>query len=239
VLSMHADWAVGDAAEFRRTADTALRVARTHHRLVTVGMVPSRPDTGYGYIIPGDELGDSARAVARFVEKPDAATALDLMADGALWNSGLFAWTGATLVEEIERHTPEIGRHLPRLHANDVAGFFREVTAVSIDVGLLERSAAVAVVSGAFAWDDVGTWDALGRVRPKDADGNVLVGRAVAQDSHDCVVWADQDAVVLYGVRDLVVVRANGRVLVMPRDRAPQMKQLLDALPPDVRTPSE
>ena len=110
---------------------------------------------------------------------------------------------------------------------------------MSIDVGLLERSAAVAVVSGAFAWDDVGTWDALGRVRPKDADGNVLVGRAVAQDSHDCVVWADEDMVVLYGVRDLVVVRANGRVLVMPRDRAPQMKQLLDALPPDVRTPLE
>lgn len=108
VLSLHADWAVGDAAEFRRTADTALRVARLHQRLVTVGMVPSRPETGYGYIVPGDDLGDGARAVARFVEKPDAATALDLMAGGALWNSGLFAWTGATLVREIERHTPEI-----------------------------------------------------------------------------------------------------------------------------------
>jgi mannose-1-phosphate guanylyltransferase len=239
VLSLHADWAVGDAAEFRRTADTALRVARTHHRLVTVGMVPSRPETGYGYIVPGDELGDSARAVARFVEKPDAATALDLMADGALWNSGLFAWTAVVLVQEIERHTPEIARHLARLDQGDVTGFFRDVTAVSIDVGLLERSAAVAVVSGAFAWDDVGTWEALGRVRPKDADGNVLVGRAVAQDSHDCVVWADEDVVVLYGVRDLVVVRANGRVLVMPRDRAALMKPLLDSLPPDVRNPPE
>ncbi len=237
VLSLHADWAVGDAAEFRRTADIALRVARTHGRLVTVGVVPSRPETGYGYIVPGDELGDAARTVARFIEKPDAATALDLMADGALWNSGLFAWTGAALLREVEQHTPEIARHLPRLHERDVAGFFREVTAVSIDVGLLERSAAVAVVSGAFAWDDVGTWEALGRVRPKDADGNVLVGRAVAQDAHDCVVWAEQDVVVLYGVRDLVVVRANGRVLVMPRDRAPFMKELLDALPPDVRNP--
>jgi len=239
VLSLHADWAVGDAAEFRRTADSALRVARTHHRLVTVGMVPSRPETGYGYIVPGDELGDSARAVARFVEKPNAATALDLMAEGALWNSGLFAWTGETLVEEVERHTPEIARHLARLRANDVAGFFRDVNPVSIDVGLLERSAAVAVVRGAFAWDDVGTWEALGRVRPKDADGNVLVGRAVAQDSHDCVVWAEDDVVVLYGVHDLVVVRANGRVLVMPRDRAADMKRLLDGLPPDVRTALE
>jgi mannose-1-phosphate guanylyltransferase len=239
VLSLHADWAVGDAAEFRRTADAALRVARTHERLVTVGMVPSRPETGYGYIVPGTELGDGARAVDRFVEKPDAATALDLMANGALWNSGLFAWTAATLVREIERHTPEIGRHLSRLRNGDVAGFFRDVSAVSIDVGLLERSEAVAVVRGAFAWDDVGTWEALARVRPKDADGNVLVGRAAAHQSHDCVVWAEDDVVVLYGVRDLVVVRANGRVLVMPRDRAPEMKQLLDALPPDVRNPPE
>ncbi len=239
VLSLHADWAVGDATEFRRTADVALGVARTHQRLVTVGMVPSRPETGYGYIVPGEALGDSARAVARFVEKPNAAAALDLMADGALWNSGLFAWTGTMLVREIEQHTPEIAPHLARLHESDVAGFFRDVTAVSIDVGLLERSAAVAVVSGAFAWDDVGTWEALGRVRPKDAEGNVLVGRAVAQDSHDCVVWAEEDVVVLYGVRDLVVVRANGRVLVMPRDRAPLMKQLLDALPPDVRDSPE
>ena len=239
VLSLHADWAVGDAAEFRRTADTALRVAREHHRLVTVGMVPSRPDTGYGYIVPGGDLGNGALAVARFVEKPDAATALDLMAGGALWNSGLFAWTGATLVREIELHTPEIARHLERLVGNDVAGFFRDVTAVSIDVGLLERSTAVAVVSGAFAWDDVGTWEALARVRPKDAEGNVLVGRAVAQESHDCVVWAEDDVVVLYGVRDLVVVRANGRVLVMPRDRAADIKRLLDALPADVRETGE
>jgi mannose-1-phosphate guanylyltransferase len=235
VLSLHADWAVGDSGEFRRTADAALRVARLHQCLVTVGIVPSRPETGYGYIVPGKDLGDGARTVARFVEKPDAATALDLMADGALWNSGLFAWTGATLVAEIERHTPEIARHLHRLGSGDVAGFFREVTPVSIDVGLLERSAAVAVVSGIFAWDDVGTWEALGRVRPKDAEGNVLVGRAVAHESHDCVVWAEDDVVVLSGVRDLVVVRANGRVLVMPRNRAGEMKRLLDALPQDVR----
>ncbi|HET8622174.1 MAG TPA: sugar phosphate nucleotidyltransferase [Gemmatimonadales bacterium] len=238
VLSLHADWAVGDASEFRRTADLALNVARTHQRLVTVGMVPSRPETGYGYIVPGDELGNGAHTVARFVEKPNAATALDLMADGALWNSGLFAWTGTTLVSEIRAHTPEIARHLARLEENDVPGFFRDVTPVSIDVGLLERSQAVAVVSGAFAWDDVGTWEALGRVRPKDADGNVLVGRAVARASHDCVVWAEDDVVVLYGVRDLVVVRANGRILVMPRERAPQMKALLDALPEDVRDPA-
>jgi len=235
VLSLHADWVVGDAAAFRRTADTALVTARTHDRLVTVGVVPSRPETGYGYIVPGAPLDDAARTVARFSEKPDAATALDLMAAGALWNSGLFAWTARRLLEEVTRHTPEVANALPRLEGDDVPGFFRQVTPISIDVGLLERSEAVAVVSGAFAWDDVGTWQALARVRPKDPSGNVLVGAGVLQASQDCIVWSERDPVVLCGVKDLIVVQANGRILVMPTERAADMKQLLDALPAEVR----
>lgn len=235
VLSLHADWAVGDAAAFRRTADAALTTARQHGRLVTVGVVPSRPETGYGYIVPGAPLDDGARTVARFSEKPDASTALDLMAAGALWNSGLFAWTADRLLAETARHTPEVATALPKLEAGDVSGFFGAVTPISIDVGLLERSGAVAVVTGAFAWDDVGTWQALARIRPKDPSGNVVVGRGVVQESHDCIVWSDRDPVVLCGVQDLIVVQANGRILVMPTERAAAMKQLLDALPPEIR----
>jgi mannose-1-phosphate guanylyltransferase len=235
VLSLHADWAVGDSAAFRRTADTALTIARQHDCLVTVGVVPSRPETGYGYIVPGPSLGDGARMVARFSEKPDAATALDLMAAGALWNSGLFAWTAERLLAEVEAHTPEVAPHLPALRAGEVERFFREVTPISIDVGLLERSASVAVVSGAFAWDDIGTWQALTRVRPKDTNGNLAVGNAFLHESEDCIVWSDRDTVVLSGVRDLIVVQANGRILVMPSERAASMKQLLDALPPEIR----
>jgi mannose-1-phosphate guanylyltransferase len=235
VLSLHADWAVGDAAAFRRTADSALTTARQYERLVTVGVVPSRPETGYGYIVPGPPLGDGARMVARFSEKPDAATALDLMAAGALWNSGLFAWTAECLLAEVEVHTPEVAPHLPALRSGDVERFFREVTPISIDVGLLERSPSVAVVSGAFAWDDIGTWQALTRVRPKDTSGNVLVGRAFMHSSKDCIVWAEQDTVILSGVQDLLVVQANGRILIMPTEHAASMKQLLDALPPEIR----
>jgi len=235
VLSLHADWAVGDAAAFRRTADTALTIARQHDCLVTVGVVPSRPETGYGYIVPGSTIGDGARMVARFSEKPDAATALDLMAAGALWNSGLFAWTAGRLLAEVEAHTPEVAPHLPALRAGEVERFFREVTPISIDIGLLERSASVAVVSGAFAWDDIGTWQALTRVRPKDTSGNLAVGNAFLHDSEDCIVWSDRDTVVLSGVQDLIVVQANGRILVMPSERAASMKQLLDALPPEIR----
>jgi mannose-1-phosphate guanylyltransferase len=235
VLSLHADWAVGDAAAFRRTAEAALTTARQYERLVTVGVVPSRPETGYGYIVPGPPLGDGARMVARFSEKPDAATALDLMAAGALWNSGLFAWTAEHLLAEAKAHTPEVAPYLPILIAGDTERFFREVTPISIDVGLLERSASVAVVSGAFAWDDIGTWQALTRVRAKDPNGNVVAGSAFIHESEDCIVWAERDTVVLSGVQDLIVVQANGRILVMPSERAGSMKQLLDALPPEIR----
>jgi mannose-1-phosphate guanylyltransferase len=235
VLSLHADWAVGDAAAFRRTSDLALTTARRHDRLVTVGVVPSRPETGYGYIVPGAALDDSARTVARFSEKPDAATALDLMAAGALWNSGLFAWTAQRLLEETARHTPEVAPAVSLLQPHDPTAFFNAVTPISIDIGLLERSEAVAVVSGAFAWDDVGTWAALARVRPKDGSGNIVVGPAFLQDATDCVVWAGTDPIVLSGVRDLVVVHANGRILVMPCERAAEIKHLLDAMPADIR----
>ncbi|NNG16338.1 MAG: mannose-1-phosphate guanylyltransferase [Gemmatimonadales bacterium] len=235
LLTLHVDWAIGNREGFHQAARAALDTARKYDCLVTVGIVPSRPETGYGYIVPGPELDPTAKKVARFSEKPDAPTALDLIANGAFWNSGLFAWTGRRLVAEIEQHTPEIAPALSALEARDVAGFFQRVTPISIDVGLLERSNAVAVVPGDFQWDDIGNWDALHRVRPRDGDGNVFIGPVHARDAYECVAWSEAVPVVLSGVRDLVVVCANGRVLVMPRKSAPQMKRLLESLPPDVR----
>lgn len=235
VLSMHADWAIANPEAFRQTAVAALAAARAHDRLVTVGMVPSRPETGYGYIVPGAPLEEGVRNVARFQEKPDAASALNLIAGGALWNSGLFAWTAARLIDEVTRHTPEIAPHLPLLERGDVEGFFRDVQPISIDVGVLERSRAVAVVRAGFSWDDIGTWEALSRVRASDPDGNVIIGAGHAHASEDCVVWSSGDPIILSHVQDLVVVHANGRILVMPREQSANIKQLLDALPPELR----
>jgi mannose-1-phosphate guanylyltransferase len=235
VLSLHADWAVRDAEAFRRAADLALSTATTHDVLVTVGIVPSRPETGYGYIVPGPSLDDQARHVAHFSEKPDAAMALTLLAEGALWNSGLFAWTSRKLLEEIRAHTPEIAPALVQLERGSVEGFFRDVTPTSIDVGLLERSAAVAVVPGIFPWDDIGTWDALPRVRRKDAQGNIIVGPVYLSDSHDCICWSDGEPIVVSGAQEMVIVRAHGRTLVMHRSKAPDLKKILDRLPEQVR----
>jgi len=116
-----------------------------------------------------------------------------------------------------------------------VNGFFRDVTPVSIDVGVFERSRAVAVVRGAFRWDDVGTWDALGRVRPHDQNGNVMEGTVFALEAKDCIAWSERDPIVLHDVQDLVVVQANGRILVTRRERAADLKALLDAMPAELR----
>jgi mannose-1-phosphate guanylyltransferase len=235
VLSLHADWWVGDAAAFRRSAARALDAAVRHDALVTVGIVPSRPDTGYGYIERGAQLEPDVWAVARFTEKPEAERAAELIAGGALWNSGLFAWTAARFFAETAAHAPEIAPHVAALVAGDVATFFEAVRPVAVDVALYERSDRVVLVPGTFPWDDVGTWSALARVRRARDDGNVVVGEGLARASAGCVIWAEDGPVVVDGVRDLVVVRANGRVLITTRERAGQLKELLETLPPSLR----
>lgn len=237
LLSLHADWHVPDPAAFARVAAKALALAEGGEYLVTVGVVPTRPDPGFGYIVPDHAIaGTGARRVGSFTEKPSAERARELVAAGALWNSGLFAWRGRTMLHEIGRHTPEIAAHLGALAAGDVAGFFAAVPSLPIDVGLLERSDRVAVVPGDFSWDDIGTWEALTRVRAGDPAGNVLVGPVHASDTTDCVVWSDDVPVVVSGVANLVVVSANGRILVLDRARAADLKSILERLPPEVRT---
>ena len=235
VLSLHADWWVGDAAGFRQCARQALAAATTHDALVTVGIVPTRPDTSYGYIEPGAALDDGVTAVLRFTEKPNAVRAAQLVQQGALWNSGLFAWTPARFRAEAEEHAPELVRGYPRLDAGDVPGFFAAVSPIAVDVSHYERSRRVVCVAGRFEWDDVGTWAALQRVREPDAGRNVLVGRAWARQSVDTTVWADDGVIVVDGVKGLVVVRANGITLVTTRERAADLKELLAELPESVR----
>lgn len=239
VLSLHADWFVGDDALFRQTASRALDAARRHDALVTVGVEPNRPETGYGYVLPGAALDDGVMSVRGFLEKPDADRAAELIAAGALWNSGLFAWTSRRFFSETERFAPEIAAHIDLLRNNDVAGFFDAVTPIAVDVSHFERSDRVVCVPGHFPWDDVGTWAALGRVRQGDESGNVLAGQVFQRDSAGCVAWADEGAVVLDGINDLVVVQANGITLVTTKQRSTQLKDLLDALPEAIRRPQQ
>lgn len=231
---VHADWAIGDAPAFVDTLRTAGRVADRERALVTVGIVPTRPDPGFGYIQCGEPAGHEAFQVARFAEKPDRATAERMVREGYLWNSGIFAWRVGDFLAEIRAHTPEVS---PALDAaqGDVGRFFGAVRSIAVDVGVLERSERVMVVPGDFGWDDVGTWAALRRVRPADGAGNASVGAVHALDATGNVVHAEGNAVVLYGVDDLVVVTHDGLTLVTTVERSADLKTLIDFLPASLR----
>ena len=235
MVCVHADWAIGDAERFRATLAAAADAAADGRALATVGIVPTRPDPGFGYIQPGELVAPGVRRVARFVEKPDIPRAERMVADGFLWNSGIFAWRAADLLAEVAAVTPELSAALA-VADQGPAAFFGAVTgSVSIDVGVLERSRHVLVLAGDFGWDDVGTWAALQRVRRHDDAGNASFGRVVAKAAARNVVHAEGSAVVLYGVSDLVVVVRDGVTLVTTVDRAHDLKALVDDLPPDLK----
>jgi mannose-1-phosphate guanylyltransferase len=231
---VHADWAIGDPEGFRAALRTAASIAEGEHALVTVGIVPSRADPGFGYIQPAEPVGAHAYRVARFAEKPDRATAQRMVREGYFWNSGIFVWRVGDFLEELRAHTPEVAPALAAANG-DRERFFAAVRPVAVDVGVLERSRRVLVIPGDFGWDDVGTWAALRRVRPGDASGNAASGTVHALDATGNVVHAEGNAVVLYGVSDLVVVTRDGLTLVTTVDRCADLKTLIESLPPQLR----
>lgn len=231
MISLHADHAIAPFEGLRETIGRAAEAAVRRGSLVCVGVEPTRAETGYGYILAGEERETSVHIAERFVEKPDAATAARFLADGRyLWNTGIFVWRARDLLAAARRWTRELARAFPRLDDGDVEGFFRAAEPVSVDVGVLERADGVEVVRAAFGWDDIGTWAALARTCAQDADGNALVGPACVVEGEDNVVWAEGGRVVLFGVRDLVVVRSGDQTLVTTRERAPDLKRLLERL---------
>ncbi len=245
MISLHADHVIHPEARFRQLLADVAALSAASARLFTIGVEPTRPETGYGYIregaalpAPGREL--QASEVRQFVEKPDRATAERYLASGEyLWNTGLFIWPAALLLEQLHLHTPELASLLPLLEHGDVEAFFQGAPTLSIDEGLLERSDRVAVARAGFSWDDVGAWDAVARTRPADPAGNVGVGDAWLVDSRGCIAWAEEGTVVLFGADDLVVVRAHGITLVAPRERTAELKKLLEALPERLRRAGE
>ncbi len=242
MYSLHADHVIRPEDAFRALVERVGALSARAGRLCTLGVVPTRAETGYGYIQQGEPLADEpglrAFAAARFVEKPDRATASAYVRAGDyLWNTGIFVWPARVLLEELRAHTPEIAPLLPLLDAGHVAEFFDRVPVISVDEGVLERSARVAVARAEFEWDDVGSWDAVARTRAADDTGSVAVGDAHLVDARDCIAWADDGSVVVFGAQELVVVRAHGITLVAPRERAPELKQMLARLPERLREP--
>ena len=234
LVSLHSDHLIRPLAAFLETVLAAAHVARTEDLLLTIGIVPDRVETGYGHIQPGPDLeapeGATAFRVAAFHEKPDPDTARRYVEAGYLWNSGIFVWKASVFLDEVGRHAPEVAACLPLLEREGPEAFFRAVPVCVVDRAVMERSARVGCVRATFTWDDVGNWEALTRTREPDGDGNVVVGSGSAVDASGTVVFSEGGRVVLFGVRDLVVVRAGDTTLVLPRARAADLKELLREL---------
>jgi mannose-1-phosphate guanylyltransferase/mannose-6-phosphate isomerase len=232
----------------QRAFDAAVSLAATlatQDYLVTFGIKPIRPETGYGYIRPNKKVTLTKQGalkghpVSRFVEKPNAAKAAQyLKAGDYYWNSGMFVWRAATILDEIKRHQPtlfggidRIGRLLqsgaPRQAIDDA---YRALKPVSIDTGVMERSKKAAIVPVSFQWSDVGSWGSLDEVASKDKAGNVVIGRVVDLGSRGSIVYGDRRLVATIGLTDMVVVDTPDATLVCPKSRAQEVKQLVDVL---------
>jgi mannose-1-phosphate guanylyltransferase len=238
MVVLPADHTVGDAAAFRATIERALAVAETTGALVTLGIEPTRAETGYGYIEVGgpiDDGGAAAHWAARFIEKPDLARATALLATGrVLWNAGMFAWRVDAVLEALRRWVPEVVGPLERAQAQGgsaaLARAYGRIPSVSIDTGVLERAERVAVVRAAFPWNDVGSWAAVESEWRRTGTENAVRGRVLAIESRGCVVDAPARLVALLGVEDLVVVDTPDALLVCPKARAQDVRLLVDAL---------
>ena len=245
MISLHSDHVIHPPEAFRALIARAAELAAGHRRLFTIGVTPTRPETGYGYIRVGGALdaleGDASDAepgyeVSRFVEKPDRATAEGYMASGEyLWNTGLFVWRAADLLDEMERVSPELAELVPIAREGGTEEFFARAPTIAIDHAVLERSSRVGVVRATFAWDDVGAWDAVARTRGLGEE-NCVVGEGHAVQSQRTTIYAEDGPVVAFGVEDLVIVRTGGITFVMHRDRSPDLKTLLAELPEGLRS---
>jgi mannose-1-phosphate guanylyltransferase len=226
-----ADHLVADHARFTEAISFGIDMLRDHPELlITLGMVPNHPETGYGYIAPGEVIaGDREHRLHRVVtfrEKPDLETAKEYIDNGFLWNAGMFLWRADTILDAFRAHLPRLYSHLSAMasraaiRTEDVREFYEKVEAVSIDYGVMEKASDAGVIPAEFGWNDIGSWDALGKILPGDMNGNVINGDALLHESSGSVVWSTEKKVVLLGIQDLVVVEGEEAILICPRKRS-------------------
>jgi mannose-1-phosphate guanylyltransferase/mannose-6-phosphate isomerase len=236
IVVLPSDHWVADETAFRRSLDEAAAAARRHEVVVTLGVRPRHPETGYGYLelAAPPAVGGGAQRVRRFVEKPDLETARRFLADGRyLWNAGIFLFRGATLLRLLERVRPDVAVALAELgeaSPEELAAGYRQLRAESIDAGLMERLDDILTLPLDCGWSDLGSWAALAEVLAGDAVGNRRLGDLVAVEAGGNVVYSDRGTVALLGVDGLVVVRSGDAVLVMPKERAQDVRLVVQSL---------
>ncbi len=235
-----ADHKIEDADHFRDDIALAITIAEETNSLVTLGIKPTRPDTGFGYVEFGDSLDHKTAKVKMFREKPDLSTAESFLAAGNFfWNSGMFVWKVSTFCDQLAECDPlsasvtlDMAQALEKAHEEHATTLFRQLPNLSIDYALLEKSENVFSVKASFPWDDVGSFDSLLRTMPQDENGNTLLGNVVAKDCSGCVLYNDCDGKVLsaIGLRDVILVQTEDAVMSAPIKDSQRVKELVQML---------
>lgn len=238
-----ADHIIGDDELFRQTLAESLVIAGHDEALVTIGIVPTFPSTGFGYIEAGDDVEHPGKLTfqraQRFVEKPDDPTARSYLdARRYFWNSGMFIWSVRGLENAFKQHQPELAELASRIEPHvDSAGFdaqlqteYKNVTPISIDYAVMEKAENIVMAKGEFSWSDVGSWPALSEHFDADADDNIIIGDCETIDAAGNVVVSEGRLTALIGVRDLVVIQADGATLICPRAEAQAVKDMVTRL---------
>ncbi len=244
MVVLPADHVIKNVKLFQETLQVGIEKAREERSLVTIGIEPTHPATGYGYIqfdpedpSPPDEL--SALFVKTFAEKPNLETAERFLDSGDfLWNSGMFIWRVDSILQAIEQHLPDVHRAFEAFEeqipddkeAEAVLRAFRSCPSISIDYGVMERAAKVYVVPGSFDWSDVGDWTAVYELAQKGNAGNVIEGNAILHDSSRCLVQSGDRLIAVIGVNDLIVVDTEDALLVCHRNSSQRVKNVVDYL---------
>ncbi len=225
--------------EFLRSLRAALAMASEGEHLVTFGIQPTNPETGFGYIQRGQQIREDVYAVQQFTEKPDSETAKRFVAsDEYYWNSGMFIWKVSTLMTMIERYLPDLHQGLQTIKAaigttdeqKVIAEVFEGLASVSIDYGIMEKAEATFVVPVDFGWNDVGSWAALPDVWETDHAGNSNKGNVITLDSQGNIVYNDTGLTALIGVNNMVVVKVGDTVLVCDKEQAQRVREVVDEL---------
>jgi mannose-1-phosphate guanylyltransferase len=245
MIILPADHIIRDTEEFLRVVQRSVRVAQESDALVTIGIQPTHPETGYGYIQFEDSseknryVTEGIYSVKTFAEKPNLETAEKFLKSGDfLWNSGMFIWKASVILQEIEKNIPELGEQLTKLeHAIGTEQYqtilervYGVIRSISIDYGVMEKASKVFVAKGDFGWSDVGSWDEVVRLTPVDGEGNALRGTVIAKDSHRNYIDAGNRVVATIGIDDVIVVTTDDAVLICKKGRSQDVKEVVDYL---------
>lgn len=238
MLVLPSDHLIGYVNIYHRALRKAIAAAEEGQNLVTIGITPTYPETGYGYINFGDEKGD-AFEVERFVEKPDLATAKKYLASGNyLWNSGMFVWKVSSIMANIQKFMPEVYDGASRIGESFGTDDFEEVLirefeafpSESIDFGIMEKAENIYTIPGSFGWDDVGSWLAMERINETDDDKNFIEGDVIAVDSKRTTICGGKRLIAAVGTRDLIIVDTDDVLLVCSKNSTQDVKKVISKL---------